>query len=157
MIFSYRIKATTFVKLAEEITRLFPTEAIETYYIPYASPLTTGGSKQGARGKLWSRFVNVKAIRAASRCSSCTVTRSRSSSPKKKEDDEFQKSTENKDLIFLKTAIEPFPKILGCWESTHVLRTKIYKTKCLQDILDDFPCIRLQFGIELVSIIVNHL
>ncbi|KAB0803223.1 hypothetical protein PPYR_00193 [Photinus pyralis] len=54
------IRADTFLEAAKEIINLFPTEKIETYYIPYSPPK---GSlrRQPARGKLWSRYVNVRA------------------------------------------------------------------------------------------------
>ncbi|CAH1183919.1 unnamed protein product [Phaedon cochleariae] len=53
------IKRDTFMKAADEIINLFPGEQRETSYIPYCSAKT--GLRMPARGKLWSKYVNIKA------------------------------------------------------------------------------------------------
>ncbi|KAK4886077.1 hypothetical protein RN001_002348 [Aquatica leii] len=51
---------------AEKIPKIFPNEVKETYYIPYAPKSPHHNIKQAAKGKLWSRFVNVRnALRTA--------------------------------------------------------------------------------------------
>lgn len=54
-------------------------------------------------------------------------------------------------LEFLKVAIEPFSKILEAWEQTYKLRKRLYLNVELQKIFNDFPCLRLNSGIELVN------
>lgn len=50
---------------ADEISKIFPNEVRETYYIPYL-PKSPSVLKKAAQGKLWSRFVNVRsAIKTA--------------------------------------------------------------------------------------------
>nr|XP_023012606.1 uncharacterized protein LOC111502693 [Leptinotarsa decemlineata] len=46
-------------EVAEEIVKYFPAERIDTYFIPYSAQNSTG-KKLPTRGKLYSRFLNVK-------------------------------------------------------------------------------------------------
>lgn len=69
------------------------------------------------------------------------------SSPEISTDDELTK------LDFLKVAIEPFSKILEFWEETYTLRKRLYINSSLEDIFKDFPCLSLNSGIELVSLL----
>lgn len=122
----------------------FPRECTETYYIPY-TPGKNGLRKQGARGKLWSRYVNLK---AAFR----TI---------KKNDLDNKENLLNLEdncedaLNFLHVAIEPYNKILQNWENSFAARTRIYKTSTIEKILEDFPCLATDYGIDLVSLLVR--
>lgn len=53
------MRADAFQEATDEIVSLFPCEIKETYFIPYCSGKI--GLRQPARGKLWSRYVNVRA------------------------------------------------------------------------------------------------
>ncbi|CAH1109399.1 unnamed protein product [Psylliodes chrysocephalus] len=88
------------MECAEEIIKLFPGEEIDTYYVPYASK-TKLGLRVPARGKLWSRYLNIKAaLRVANRslvpmanCDQENLSRS-------------PLEEEKKELNFLKSALE---------------------------------------------------
>lgn len=54
------------------------------------------------------------------------------------------------DLVFLRSAIEPQEKILQSWEATYHYRREQYKDCPIQKILDDFPALKLNTGIDLV-------
>ncbi|VEN37029.1 unnamed protein product, partial [Callosobruchus maculatus] len=49
-----------FLPAAEEIVKLFPSERIESYYIPYSKKAALGGQIRPTKGKLYSRFTNCK-------------------------------------------------------------------------------------------------
>ncbi|KAF5274971.1 hypothetical protein FQR65_LT16823 [Abscondita terminalis] len=68
------IKADTFKIIAKEIVDLFP-RTTETYYILYCSP-QIGLRKQSVRGKLWSRYINVKAALRLAAANQVGVTNS---------------------------------------------------------------------------------
>lgn len=143
MINFYRIKSTQFEQAAKDIAALFPGEIAETYFVPYR-PFKHGLRKQPARGKLWSRYINLKgALRLANAGKEQLIEKPNSSLIPSKEDEEK--------LRFLKLATEPFDKILSYWEDTFLLRKNRYRDFELEDIYKDFPCLKLQFGIQLVS------
>lgn len=125
---------------AKEVAELFPGEQVETFYIPFSS--SKGGLRNPARGKLWARYLNVRAaLRIANR-----------SDDREKRSDFFNENSQEieNSLAFLKCALEPFHKILKAWEDTFQQRTKLYKNATISDIFSTFPCLKLQFGIELV-------
>lgn len=134
------------MECAEEIIKLFPGEEIDTYYVPYASK-TKLGLRVPARGKLWSRYLNIKAaLRVANRslvpmanCDQENLSRS-------------PLEEEKKELNFLKSAVEPYIRIVQAWENTFTIRTRLYnKESTTSTLYDMFPCLKSAFGIELVS------
>lgn len=144
----FRIKTSQFIKAAQEIAAFFPGETVETYYMPY-KPSRHGLRRQPARGKLWSRYINLKAaLRIAN-----AACNERSSTPINSETVSRINATEKLEekLSFLKVALEPFDKILSYWEDTYDIRKKAYGESELYDIFKEFPCLKLNFGIELVS------
>ncbi|CAG9814689.1 unnamed protein product [Phaedon cochleariae] len=54
-------------------------------------------------------------------------------------------------LDFLKVATEPYAKILEAWEETFKIRRKEYMHVGLNKIFEDFPCLKLNSGIELIE------
>lgn len=141
----FSIKAETFQRAADEITKLFPGETAETYYIPYSSPKLSG-RRQSARGKLWSRYTNVKAALRIAYAGEASI-------PKQTDvlEANINQNQINDDLNFIKVAIEPYHKVLQCWEATADVRNKLYRDKTITDIYNDFPALKLQMGIDLVS------
>lgn len=139
------MKSDTFLAAAQEIVKVFPGEITETYYIPYSSGKT--GLRHPARGKLWSRYVNVRAalrlvnqnVLSADLDSSCSY----------KQNSEVNEGTES-ELTFLKSAIEPYVRVLQAWESTFTIRQSLYKNATLGNIYDDFPCLKEEFALDLV-------
>lgn len=129
------------MKAAKEIVVLFPSETADTYFIPYNSG-RQGFRKAPARGKLWSRYLNV---RAALRIASAGKSK-----PESKENTYHEENTFEDEIVFLKNAVEPFTKILQSWENSHSYRLKAYKNESLDKIFDDFPCLKQDYGIELV-------
>lgn len=117
---------------------------MDTYYIPF-SPKKITGLRQPARGKLWSRFMNV---RAALRMAESHREKPHSK-PNEKEPEINVLDIPH--LTFLKTAIEPYPKIVEAWESTCSIRKELYKDSNLEEIFNDFPVLKTAQGIELVS------
>lgn len=129
--------------MAEEIESIFPNEEISTYYVPYA-PGEKNKRGSGPKGKLWSRYINVRtALRIANSSQQASIV-----TPKSPD--------ENNPILvqhldFLKVGTEPYNKILEAWEETFKLRKKIYLNCPLEKIYHDFPCMKLNFGIDLVS------
>ncbi|KAJ8966516.1 hypothetical protein NQ317_002526 [Molorchus minor] len=54
------IRASSFLRVSEEIESIFPNEKSFTYYIPYI-PRANSSKGYGPRGKLWSRYSSMKA------------------------------------------------------------------------------------------------
>lgn len=143
--FICRIRASTFLRASEEIEQLFPNEKANTYYIPY---IPGGKNKKGygPKGKLWSRYTNVRsALRNANSIRKESEKENKIISPEK------ASSQETTHLDFLKVATEPFTKILEAWEQTFKLRRRLYVHIDLDVIYRDFPCLKLNTGIQLVS------
>ncbi|XP_031350570.1 uncharacterized protein LOC116176215 isoform X3 [Photinus pyralis] len=142
------IRGSTFMRIAEEITILFPNEKSETYYIPY---IVTEKKKRGVgpKGKLWSRYTNVRtALRNANAF--------KENENPNKPSEQSQSPNKELQLEFLKTATEPYLKILANWQETYSLRRKLYLNSNLETIFTDFPCLRLSSGIELIETDFNQ-
>ncbi|CAH0556701.1 unnamed protein product [Brassicogethes aeneus] len=139
------IKTEQFIEAAKAIVKLFPGELEETYFTPYIAS-THGLRCQQARGKLWSRYINLK---AALRMSNSQQLKSPSTTTKPLNEEEESK------LTFLNSAIEPYHKILSLWEDTYNLRNNIYKNKSIEDIYKDFPCLKEAYGIELWPVVAE--
>lgn len=141
----FRLKTEHFTEATKEIISLFPGELKETYFIPYTSHKT--GLRQPARGKLWSRYVNVK---AALRVANQNII---------KQDPPIVcevNAEEDADLVFLHTATEPYPRILQAWERTVEIRKRMYRDCKIEKIFQDFPCLKTEYGIQLVSFYSWH-
>ncbi|KAI4454099.1 hypothetical protein MML48_scaffold00000237 [Holotrichia oblita] len=137
-----QVTDTGFLQAAEEITKVFPGEKLESYYIPYTSPKS--GLRQPARGKLWSRYVNV---RAALRLTNENTIHHRTNI---NEDVEVTEEKEEA-LILLKNGIETPHKVLQLWEETYAIRKIKYKKSTLEEIFRDFPCLNTQNGLNLLE------
>ncbi|CAG9772730.1 unnamed protein product [Ceutorhynchus assimilis] len=112
-------------------------------------------SEGGPKGKLWHRYHNIrKAIKLAD---SHRITEN------KENEDQYENPFEtigtrdetSKLLDFLKVAIEPFVKVLEAWEATFKMRRSLYAKKSILDVFRDFPCLRLDSGIQLLEIDFN--
>lgn len=130
-------------KAALEIESFFPNETSETYFIPYDTK-----NKKGPKGKLYTKLINTK---------STLKLANASIEPKPVLNKEKQDSPGEKDLIqedylvFLRVATEPLAKVFEAWEGSFKLRKKLYLHASLQSIFEDFPCLKLNYGLELVS------
>lgn len=151
-----RIRASTFMRVSEEIEQIFPNEKQNTYYIPYVASGSKNKKGYGPKGKLWSRYVNVRsALRNASNLKHSTVDclGNKVSSSTSSQENINKTSDEEHTLIeFLKAATEPHLKIQDAWEQTCKARRRIYMQADLDTIYKDFPCLKLNTGIELVSL-----
>lgn len=138
----FRIKADIFIKTASEIKALFPNENPETYYIPYDSL-----NKCGPRGKLYTKYINTKAALKLANTSLILPD-----TPNKENVIPCPEiiDEEKKCLNFLKISTEPFTKVLEAWEQSFRLRRKLYMNSSLSEIYEDFPCLLLNSGLELV-------
>lgn len=141
----FRIRASTFLRISEEIEQIFPNEKSNTYYIPYVP----GGKNKkgyGPKGKLWSRYVNVRsALRNASNVTLSISSESNKNSP------ERATAIENTFMDFLTIATEPYSRVLEAWEQTYKIRRRLYLNADLDSIYNKFPCLKLNTGIELVG------
>lgn len=101
---------------------------------------------------MWSRYVNVRAAlrHANSFKKNFEDKKENANSPE-------QNPVESANLQFLKIAVEPYMKILEAWEQTFKLRRKLYLNANLETIYGDFPCLKLNTGIELVRFIASQL
>ncbi|KAJ8910661.1 hypothetical protein NQ315_016039, partial [Exocentrus adspersus] len=139
-----RISKETFMKATDEITNLFPGEVKESYYMPYCSAKT--GLRKPARGKLWSRYVNVK---AALRLANQSLIQKELGNKEESVPTVLAPEIEA-ELVFLKTGIEPRARILSAWEQTFDLRYKLYfNDKKIEDLTEIFPCLKTEYGLEL--------
>lgn len=147
---NFSMRADKFNAAAEEIISLFPGEMKETYFMPYASPKT--GLRRPARGKLWSRYVNVK---AALRIANQNIMES----PESESCDSVQAISEDieSEILFLKSATEPYPRVLSAWESTFNVRRRRFKDCGIDQVLDTFPCLKMSYGAELVRMFISLL
>lgn len=135
-----------FVEAAEEICQLFPNESKEIYYIPYQRKSGIQ-PKQSARGKLWSRYCNVKSALK-------TINNSFQSQQQATSEIEIEEDSQVQDLYnALKCMLEPYTKVLQYWERTFAFRRKLFKNKNINiaHIFNEIPALKLHFGAELVS------
>lgn len=144
-LFSFSIDTSALKKASEEIVKTFPNETEETYFIPYKSGKSR--LRQPAKGKLWSRYVNV---RAALRMANQHMTPKESVSQGVSDYSESLLDEENADLTFLKAGVEPYPRVYLAWENTFALRQKLYKNSTIEEIFNSFPCLKMDFSVELV-------
>ncbi|KAJ8909351.1 hypothetical protein NQ315_014971 [Exocentrus adspersus] len=136
----YTVKAETFSKVAKEIVQVFPSETEETYYIPFLAKKAGAGLRQPARGKLWSRYINVRAaLRNANAAMKTT------SLPEK------EPLLESPELKFLKCATEPIVKVIHAWEETFHLRQQFDKEATLEDIYNTYPALKTETGLDLLE------
>lgn len=152
--FFFRIRASTFLTVSEEIEQIFPNEKQDTYYIPYVASGKKNKKGYGPKGKLWSRYANVRsALRSANNLKELTlknpddkVLNNRHKNSDKTSD------VENTHLAFLKVATEPQLQVEEAWEQTFKARRRIYFNADLDTIYKEFPCLNQNNGIELVSV-----
>ncbi|CAH1183900.1 unnamed protein product [Phaedon cochleariae] len=145
------MKADKFNAAADEIVFLFPGEMKETYFMPYSSPKT--GLRRPARGKLWSRYVNVK---AALRIANQNIMESPGSESCSESVQAISEDIES-EILFLRSATEPYPRVLSAWESTFNVRKLRYKDCGIQQVLDAFPCLKMSYGAELLESDYNQM
>lgn len=147
----FSIKAGTFKKLAKEISSLFPGESEEVYFIPYSSGKGTL-RKQPARGKLWSRYINLKAqIRLLNRDSNKSSNNTCSNIDNTECDVENITYECAKSFDFITKNVAPFPKVLQNWEETFDYRNKKYSHSSIEEIFKTFPPLKTDYALLLVS------
>ena len=129
----------TILKVAKEISQVFQHETADVYMI--------SSEDGGPKGKLWNRYNNIKkALNLANTLKNKENKSDVTSSPIKAETTFL--------LDFLKVGTEPFTKVLDAWEQTYKLRRKLNINRGIKEIFEDFPCLSLNRGIELVSTII---
>ncbi|VEN53849.1 unnamed protein product [Callosobruchus maculatus] len=134
----FELQKQDFMNGARDIVNLFPGEDIDTYYIPYlkGSPNT----RHPARGKLWVRYLNVRAALRVGKQQKPTCLQNL----------EVNEETKNA-LIFLKNAVEPYTKIVKAWETTTVIRKNFGECR-ITKLFEEFPCLRMPFDIDLFEL-----
>ncbi|KAF5270819.1 hypothetical protein FQR65_LT17794 [Abscondita terminalis] len=139
------LKANTFIKAASEIIDLFPRESPDTYYIPYTGGKISGLRRQPARGKLWSRYINVKgALRLAASQTSTSTSVIHAELPVPDDDQE-------ESLTFLKNNIGPYNKVLLKWEQTYEIRRKLHRNEDIDKIFSDLPVLKQSYAVNLIE------
>lgn len=129
----YIIRKDRFSKLADEITKIFPTENREIYFVPYSSV-----TRKVTSGKLWEVFNYFKKRDKLSK------------KPRDKAlpDENFVTETEQdiKELLgFLKTNSEPYEKILEYWKKTSSQRLQDLSKKenySIHDYFKEYPALK---------------
>lgn len=122
---------------------MFPTEIEEVYFIPYSSG-KSGLRKQPARGKLWSRYINIKA-------QVCLLNKENIQPPiEPLETETVSDEANDGSLEFLRSSVVPFPKILLAWEKTYKYRTIHYSEEDINNLFSDFPCLKQDSALSLV-------
>lgn len=146
---------------------MFHNEKAESYFVPYFPPEKKRkliqieneidssieeekGKGVGPKGKLWNKYVNVRHALNTANASKVTKSINVCEKENKVPDENDQ---EKQFLNFLKVAIEPFNKVLEAWENSSKLRRKLYGNAGLTEIYKEFPCLKQNNGIELVSYI----
>lgn len=129
--------------IAESIQELFIGEDKNTYYIPY---IGKRGSfrKQPARGKLWYRYLNVKAQLRL-------INKEKLSTSQVESCEEFT-IEEQQQLEFLKIHSQPYHELLKNWEATYDLRNSLYFECEIQTLLNDIKCSDKDYFLNLVSL-----
>ncbi|CAG9763573.1 unnamed protein product [Ceutorhynchus assimilis] len=140
-IYGKDLNSGTILKAAQEIPHVFILESSDVYMI--------SNQEGGPKGKLWHRYHNIrKAIKLAD---SHRITEN------KENEDQYENPFEtigtrdetSKLLDFLKVAIAE------AWEATFKMRGSLYAKKSILDVFRDFPCLRLDSGIQLLEIDFN--
>lgn len=149
-IFFSSIKGDLLKQVATEVKSIFPSENSETYFIPYNS-----AQKKGPKGKLYTKFINTKAsLKLTNFCSNKSNTKSIDSIEDACKN--IDKTViEEKHMEFLRIGTEPYSRVLEAWESTFKLRRKLYQNSPLSKVYEDFPCLKLNEGLELVRYLVQ--
>lgn len=132
--------------MAETIVLLFPTESKQTFYIP-------GVKSQAARGKLYQAY-KVYRERLGAANMICRRKRKLIDTP------ELDVSLQSMDdqppsdpvmwIRFLETHTHPWSEIVSTWEKTGVERENIFKDSTVEKYLEQFPCLGLCDGHQLV-------
>lgn len=144
--FYLSIKSEVFIRASQEISRLFPNETQDIYFTPY-SKSTSNLRKQAPRGKLWSRFIHVKAgLRLAEKFSN--DSKSKENVPLLTEPSEEVISS----LKLLESDATDFPRLLLAWELTFEERRDIILKEDILSILKKYPILKTQNGIQFVSL-----
>ncbi|CAH0562823.1 unnamed protein product [Brassicogethes aeneus] len=136
------IHSSTFVKAAEEICDLFVKEDTQTFYIPYC-PKTETSPKIQPKGKLYSRYVNLK---SAIKLSASSTSKIKQAAVAKEISDEEQSQ-----IAFLRTALEPRDQILVYWQNTFEIRKDSNCNKSINEYLNLYPFLKLSAGYILLE------
>lgn len=146
MIF-FSITTEIFLSITKEICSLFPGESEETYFIPFSISIKDGKKvRSAARGKLWSKYVNV---RAALRLLQGSTNKSSRRSIQDVECEQTREISEKLDI--LKKIKEPIHKIQALWEETLDSRRKKFKKCHISELFNTFPCLKDKNGAVLVK------
>ncbi|XP_044754538.1 uncharacterized protein LOC123314457 [Coccinella septempunctata] len=140
------LKTEKLIEIAESIQELFVGEDKNTYYIPYSSKRDSL-RKQPARGKLWYRYLNIKAQLRL-------INKEKISTPEV-ESESFTVE-EQQCLVFLKTHSEPYHDLLINWEATFDIRKSIYSECEIQTLFNDIKCSDKDYFLNLLETDFNR-
>lgn len=108
----YSLKSEVFTRASQEISRLFPNEAQEVYFTPYTKS-SSNLRKQAPRGKLWSRYIHVKAgLRLAEKFSNNYKSEEHASLLTEPSEEVISS------LKLLESDATDFPRLLLVWKAT---------------------------------------
>lgn len=141
----FSLKSEVFTRASQEISRLFPNEAQEVYFTPYTKS-SSNLRKQAPRGKLWSRYIHVKAgLRLAEKFSNNYKSEEHASLLTKPSEEVISS------LKLLESDATDFPRLLLAWKATFEERRDFILKEDILNILIKYPILRTQNGIQLVS------
>lgn len=128
-----------FQQWAREIVNTFPGENVSTYYVPYAKDATNNGIN--AHGKLLFHYEYLKNVLKKNKVLKQSETINISESVREK-------------LANLRSQVSPWNEIQKLWQETCEARQTLLKTKntSVAAYFHDYPCLRVQRGLELVNI-----
>ncbi|XP_045475150.1 uncharacterized protein LOC123681029 [Harmonia axyridis] len=140
---SSNLKSEVFTRASQEISRLFPNEAQEVYFTPYTKS-SSNLRKQAPRGKLWSRYIHVKAgLRLAEKFSNNYKSEEHASLLTEPSEEVISS------LKLLESDATDFPRLLLAWKATFEERRDFILKEDILNILIKYPILRTQNGIQL--------
>lgn len=133
-----------FQNLRETISRMFPTETKESYYIP-------GCYKIPAKGKLYQAYKGYREKLSAAGL----IDVRRKAKKRKVCDDALNQKVSDLDNVskieFLLSHTDPWSTVVEYWASTSAEREIICKENSLEKYIETFPCLAMTNGFELVG------
>lgn len=147
-----RLSRIDYERISNVIVQYFPSEDIDTYYVPAAS-------RAKARGKLFDAFNHQRSKLFALGIIKHKSTDAPPDVPEILEEEEFIEGVQDLfreeelrvDLNFLETHIGPWDEIRDAWLRTADRRRTILNDFTIDAYLNKFPCLRTNNAGELVS------
>ena len=129
------VKSPLLQELAEEITKIFPTEDSNIYFCPVS------GQSKIPRGKLYVKYNNTMSRR---RTATKASTNAETSVPEVEKDEIVAKN-------WLCFGREPWSEVTLNWDRSFKLRRQDVKSQTTSELIEDWPVLRHPKGFTLVS------